>query len=83
MSAISRAVATARAIADFCFAETVVRETDFFLAAVDEVATLRFAEVGRVVCAPAGTSPILTRPTTARLPIQKFDFLCTFGDPWL
>jgi hypothetical protein len=76
VSAISRAVATARAIADRCLAETGLA----FLAAVvllvvDE--EVRFAVVRRVVSASAGTFPKLTRPTTRTLPIQKFDFLIT------
>ena len=78
MSAISRAVATARAIADRCFAEIVERDAVFLRTVVDE-ATLRFCVVVRVVCAAAGVRPKLTRLATTRLPIQKVDFLCTFA----
>jgi len=75
VSAISRAVATARAIAERCVVETVERVAVFFRAVVDDAA-LRFCE--RVVCASAEFRPKLTRLATARLPIQKFDFLSTF-----
>jgi hypothetical protein len=79
VSAISRAVATARAIADRCFDETVERDAVFFRAVVEDE-TLRFV---RVVCASAGVGPKLTRLATIKLPIQKFDFRSTFCDPWL
>ena len=82
MSAISRAVATARAIAERCLLETVERVAAFFRTVVDDAA-LRFCVVERVVCASAVLRPKLTRLATARLPIQKFDFLSTFYDPWL
>ena len=82
MSAISRAVATARAIADRCLVETVERDA-VFLRTVLDAATLRFCVVVRVVCASAGARPKLTRLATTKLPIQKFEFLYTFYDPWL
>jgi len=76
VSAISRAVATARAIADLCVVDTVGRDEVLFRTVVD-AATLRFL-VERVVCASAGLRPKLTRLATTRLPIQKVDFLITF-----
>src|SRR4051812_14193229 len=76
VSAISRAVAAARAMSDFWRLE--VARTGVFLRTVVD-ALLRFAVTRRVVgAASAGSVPKLTRQVTARVPIQKFVFRSTW-----
>jgi hypothetical protein len=80
VSAISRAVATARAIADRCAAGTGLAAAGVrFLAGVAEL--VRFGAGRRGVSACAGAPAKLMRPATTTVPIQKFDFLITYIDP--
>src|SRR2546423_9955224 len=88
VSAISRAIATARARASFALRDCdraaeytgccAARAAAACVAATDREAFARALLAGAAV---VGVTPILTRPRSAREPIQKIGFLFTSADP--